>query len=120
MICLFVGALDQTVVSTATPKILGDLGGFALLSWLFTSYMLASTVIIPLVGKLGDIYGRKLFLIAGVATFMLASAACGAAQNMPTLIWMRAVQPQSTRRRGLHVSQLNVQRAIGHCHFTQR
>ncbi len=92
MVCLFVGALDQTVVSTATPRILADLGGFGLLSWLFTSYMLTSTVIIPLVGKLGDIYGRKLFLIGGVFLFMVSSAACGAAPNMPVLIWMRAVQ----------------------------
>lgn len=92
MISLFIGALDQTVVSTATPRILADLGGFALLSWLFTSYMLTSTVVIPLVGKLGDIYGRKLFLIGGVLLFMVASAACGAAPNMPVLIWMRAVQ----------------------------
>ncbi len=92
MVCLFVGALDQTVVSTATPKILADLGGFGLISWLFTSYMLSSTVIIPLVGKLGDIYGRKLFLIGGVLIFMVSSAACGAATNMPMLIWMRVVQ----------------------------
>lgn len=92
MVCLFVGALDQTVVSTATPRILADLGGFNLLSWLFTSYMLTSTVVIPLVGKLGDIYGRKLFLIGGVFLFMVSSAACGAAPNMPFLIWMRAVQ----------------------------
>ncbi|MEJ5220792.1 MAG: MFS transporter, partial [Tepidiforma sp.] len=79
MVSLFIGALDQTVVSTATPRILADLGGFTLLSWLFTSYMLTSTVVIPLVGKLGDIYGRKLFLIGGVFLFMVASAACGAA-----------------------------------------
>ena len=92
MTCLFIGALDQTVVSTATPKILADLGGFGLLSWLFTSYMLSSTVIIPLVGKLGDIYGRKLFLIGGVAIFMFASAACGLASSMPMLIWMRVIQ----------------------------
>src|SRR3990172_3669312 len=92
MVSLFVGALDQTVVSTATPRILADLGGFGLLSWLFTSYMLTSTVIIPLVGKLGDIYGRKLFLIGGVFIFMIASAACGAAPHMTFLIWMRAVQ----------------------------
>ena len=75
MVSLFVGALDQTVVTTATPKILADLGGFALLSWLFTSYMLSSTVVIPLIGKLGDIYGRKLFTIGGVALFMVSSAA---------------------------------------------
>src|SRR5215208_1466420 len=92
MTCLFIGALDQTVVSTATPKILADLGGFGLLTWHFTSYMLSSTVIIPLVGKMGDIYGRKLFLIGGVAIFMFASAACGAATSMPMLIWMRVIQ----------------------------
>lgn len=92
MVSLFVGALDQTVVSTATPRILADLGGFGLLSWLFTSYMLSSTVIIPLVGKLGDMYGRKLFLIGGVFVFMVASAMCGAAPSMETLIAFRAIQ----------------------------
>ena len=92
MVAMFVGAIDQTVVSTATPSILADLGGFGLLSWMFTSYMLASTVVIPLVGKLSDIYGRKLFIIAGIILFMLASAACGAAPSMVFLIWARAVQ----------------------------
>ncbi len=92
MLALFVGALDQTVVSTATPRILADLGGFALLSWLFTSYMLASTVVIPLVGKLGDMFGRKLFLIGGIFLFMVASAMCGAAPSMETLIIFRAIQ----------------------------
>jgi EmrB/QacA subfamily drug resistance transporter len=92
MVCLFVGALDQTVVSTATPRILADLGGFDLLSWLFTSYMLSSTVVIPLIGKLGDMFGRKLFLIGGVALFMVASAMCGAAPSMETLIIFRAIQ----------------------------
>jgi len=92
MLAMFVGAIDQTVVSTATPSILADLGGFGLLSWMFTSYMLASTVIIPLVGKLSDIYGRKLFIIAGILIFMFASAACGAAPSMVFLIWARAVQ----------------------------
>src|SRR5512147_614894 len=86
MISMFVGALDQTVVSTATPRILADLGGFSLLSWLFTSYMLTSTVIIPLVGKLGDVFGRKMFTIGGVFVFMVSSAACGAATSMPMLI----------------------------------
>jgi len=92
MVALFIGALDQTVVSTATPRILADLGGFDLLSWLFTSYMLSSTVVIPLVGKLGDVYGRKLFLIAGVVAFMLSSALCGAAPSMMWLIIFRALQ----------------------------
>ena len=92
MAALFVGAIDQTVVSTATPSIVADLGGFGLLSWLFTSYMLASTVVIPLVGKLSDIYGRKMFVIAGIVIFTISSAACGAAPTMLTLIAFRAVQ----------------------------
>ena len=92
MISLFIGALDQTVVSTATPRILAELGGFEQLSWLFTSYMLASTVVIPLVGKLGDVFGRKLFLIGGIALFMVSSAACGAAPTMTSLIWFRVIQ----------------------------
>ncbi len=92
MVALFVGALDQTVVSTAIPRILADLGGFGLLSWLFTSYMLTSTVVIPVVGKLGDLFGRKMFLIGGVFVFMVSSAACGAAPSMESLIAFRFVQ----------------------------
>jgi EmrB/QacA subfamily drug resistance transporter len=92
MLAMFVGAIDQTVVGTATPKILADLGGFNLLAWLFTSYMLSSTVIVPLVGKMSDIYGRKMFVITGIIIFTLSSAACGAAPTMLTLIIFRAVQ----------------------------
>lgn len=92
MVAMFVGALDQTIVATATPSIVADLGGFGLLSWLFTSYILASTVVIPLVGKLSDIYGRKPFVISGVIIFTVASAACGAAPTMVSLILFRLVQ----------------------------
>lgn len=92
MITMFIGALDQTVVSTAAPRILADLQGFSLLSWLFTGYMLTSTIVTPLIGKLGDLFGRKLFLIAGVIIFMISSAACGAAPNMESLIIFRFVQ----------------------------
>jgi EmrB/QacA subfamily drug resistance transporter len=92
MVALFIGAIDQTVVTTATPKILADLGGFHLLSWLFTSYMLASTVVVPLVGKLSDMFGRKAFVLSGIVIFMLASAACGAAPTMEFLIAARAAQ----------------------------
>ena len=92
MVTLFIGALDQTVVSTALPKIVADLEGFTLISWLFTSYLLTSTVVVPLVGKLGDLYGRKYFLMAGVAIFIIASGACGAAPSMETLIIFRGVQ----------------------------
>ncbi|MCC6388301.1 MAG: MFS transporter [Dehalococcoidia bacterium] len=92
MLSMFVGALDQTIMSTATPSIIADLGGFSLLSWLFTSYMLASTVVVPLVGKLSDMFGRRVFLLGGLVIFMASSAACGAAPSMITLILFRAVQ----------------------------
>ena len=92
MLAMFIGAIDQTVVSTATPKILADLGGFNLLSWMFTSYMLTSTVVVPLVGKLSDIYGRKTFVLVGIVAFLIASIACGAAPNMESLIAFRAIQ----------------------------
>ncbi len=92
MIALFMAALDQMVVSTATPTILSDLGGFELLSWLFTSYMLASTVVVPLTGKLSDIFGRKPFLLGGIVVFMVGSVACGAAPNMESLIAFRVLQ----------------------------
>ncbi|MFN0148055.1 MAG: MDR family MFS transporter [Dehalococcoidia bacterium] len=92
MMAMFISALDMTVVSTATPRILADLGGFHLLSWLFTSYMLSSTVLVPLVGKLSDIYGRKIFIIAGISVFLVASVFCGLAQSMLQLIILRALQ----------------------------
>lgn len=92
MTAMFMGALDQTIMATAAPRIVADLGGFHLLSWVFTSYMLSSTVVVPLVGKLSDIYGRKPFLMAGMAVFLVASAGCGAAPNMAALIAFRALQ----------------------------
>ena len=92
MLCMFVSALDNSIVATATPRILADLGGFSMLSWVFTVYMLSSVVVVPIVGKLSDMFGRKIFLIGGVALFMLASAAVGAAPSMIFLICARAVQ----------------------------
>jgi EmrB/QacA subfamily drug resistance transporter len=92
MTAMFMGALDQTIMATAAPQIVADLGGFHLLSWVFTSYMLSSTVVVPLVGKLSDIYGRKLFLMAGIVIFLIASAGCGAAPSMNFLIAFRALQ----------------------------
>jgi EmrB/QacA subfamily drug resistance transporter len=92
MTAMFMGALDQTIMATAAPRIVADLGGFHLLSWVFTSYMLSSTVVVPLVGKLSDIYGRKLFLMAGMVIFLVASAGCGAAPSMGILIVFRALQ----------------------------
>lgn len=92
MISMFVGALDQTVVSTAMPRIVSELGGFELLPWVFTSYMLSSTVVVPLVGKLSDTFGRKWFILGGLAIFLLGSLACGAAPNIESLIAFRALK----------------------------
>jgi EmrB/QacA subfamily drug resistance transporter len=92
MLGLMVAASNQTVLSTALPQIVTDLGGLELLSWVFTGYMLTSTIIVPIAGKLSDLYGRKPFFLTGVALFMLASAFGGAAQSMEQLIAVRAIQ----------------------------
>src|SRR3990170_5196314 len=92
MAALFVSAFSQTVAGTALPRIIGELGGINLYSWVLISSMLAATAATPLVGKLSDLYGRKVFLMGGIALFMVASALTGAAQNMMQLIAFRAVQ----------------------------
>ncbi|HVV76454.1 MAG TPA: MDR family MFS transporter [Mycobacteriales bacterium] len=89
---MFLAALDQTVVATALPTIVGDLGGLNHLSWVVTSYILASTVTVPLWGKLGDLYGRKKFFQAAIVIFLIGSALSGAAQNLDQLIAFRAIQ----------------------------
>ncbi|MBA2346403.1 MAG: MFS transporter [Rubrobacter sp.] len=92
MLSLFLVALDQTVVGTALPKIIADLEGFERYAWVTTAYLLASTAMIPVIGKLGDIYGRKWFIVSGVAVFLAASALCGAAWGMTELIIFRGLQ----------------------------
>ena len=92
MLALFLVALDQTVVGTALPEIIADLNGFEHYAWVTTAYLLASTAMIPVIGKLGDIYGRKWFIIAGVAIFLVGSALCGAAWGMTELILFRGLQ----------------------------
>jgi EmrB/QacA subfamily drug resistance transporter len=92
MLCMFISALDQSIVATATPHILADLGGFNLLSWVFTVYLLSSTVVVPIVGKLSDMFGRKPFILVGIAIFLIGSAGSGAATSMIFLIVARAVQ----------------------------
>lgn len=92
MIGLFFSAMDQTVVSTATPRVVAELGGLSLYSWVFTSYMLTSTTLVPIVGKLGDMYGRKPFFMGGIALFMLASVFSGASQTIEQLIVFRGLQ----------------------------
>ena len=79
-------AMDSTIVATAIPQIVGDLGGFSLFSWLFSIYLLIQTITIPIYGKLADLYGRKPILIAGIAIFLIGSAACGGAWDMRSLI----------------------------------
>ena len=92
MLGLFVSAMDQTVVSTATPRVVAELGGLSLYSWVFTSYMLTSTVLVPIVGKLGDMYGRKPLFMGGIAVFMAASVLSGASQTIEQLILFRGLQ----------------------------
>jgi EmrB/QacA subfamily drug resistance transporter len=92
MLVMLLAALDQTIVSTALPTIVGDLGGLAHLSWVVTAYLLAVTVVTPLYGKLGDQYGRKVVLQAALVLFLIGSALCGLAQGMTELIAFRAIQ----------------------------
>src|SRR5437763_726447 len=92
MVALFLAALDQTIVATALPSIVGDLGGLAQYSWVFTAYMLASTVTVPLYGKLGDVCGRKGLMLFAIVVFLVGSALCGTAQNMTQLVIFRGVQ----------------------------
>jgi EmrB/QacA subfamily drug resistance transporter len=92
MLAMVLASLDQTIVSTALPTIVGDLGGLNHLSWVVTAYLLASTVSTPLYGKLGDQFGRKRLFIAAIVIFLIGSALCGAAQNLNQLIAFRALQ----------------------------
>lgn len=92
MMAMALSALDGTIVSTAVPQIVGDLGGFAVFSWLFSGYLLAVTVTLPVYGKLSDTFGRKPVLIAGIILFLIGSLLCALAWNMASLIAFRVVQ----------------------------
>src|SRR2546421_2955520 len=92
MLGMFLAALDQTIVSTALPTIVGDLGGLNHLSWVVTSYLLASTVSTPLYGKLGDMRGRKPIFLAAILIFLAGSMLAGLSQSMAELIGFRALQ----------------------------
>lgn len=92
LIAMLFGALEQTIVGTAMPRIVGELGGLSLLTWVTTAYMLTSTTIVPIAGKLADLLGRKVVYVTGLAIFMVSSALCGSAQTMEQLIIYRGIQ----------------------------
>ena len=89
---LLLGALDQTIVATAGPTIISDLGGLSVYAWVFSAYILTQTVSMPIFAKLSDLYGRRRFLVLGTLIFMVGSALSGAAQNIDELILFRAIQ----------------------------
>jgi MFS family permease len=92
LLAIMLAMLDQLVVSTALPRIVGELGGVTHLSWVVTAYVLASTVTTPLYGKLGDLYGRKRWLMIAIVIFLVGSALSGLAHSMDQLIAFRALQ----------------------------
>jgi EmrB/QacA subfamily drug resistance transporter len=89
---MLLGAIDQTIVATAGPTIISDLGGISLYAWVFSAYILTQTVSMPIFGKLSDLYGRKKFFLLGLAIFISGSILSGAAQNIDELIVFRAIQ----------------------------
>jgi EmrB/QacA subfamily drug resistance transporter len=92
MLVMLMAALDQTIVSTALPTIVGDLGGLNHISWVVTAYLLAQTAVMPVYGKLGDMYGRKVVLQFALVLFLIGSALCGLSSNLTELVAFRAIQ----------------------------
>ncbi len=92
MLAMFLSSLDQTIVGTAMPRIISDLGGFSHYTWVTTAYIITSAVTIPITGKLTDMYGRKFFYIGGLGIFILASFLCGLSNTMTQIIVFRGVQ----------------------------
>src|SRR5260221_12151202 len=92
MLAMFLSALDQTIVATALPPIASDLGDFALISWVIIAYLLISTCVTPIVGKLSDLYGRRRMMTVCLVVFMTGSALCALAPSMIALILARALQ----------------------------
>jgi EmrB/QacA subfamily drug resistance transporter len=92
MLALLLAALDQTIVGTAIPRIVAELNGLDRLAWVTTAYLVTSTTMTPIAGKLGDLFGRKPFLLAGMVGFVAASALCGLSQSMTELVIFRGIQ----------------------------
>ena len=92
LVVMFLSAMDQTIVGTALPTIVGDLGGAAHMAWILTAYTLAITVAMPVYGKLGDLVGRKNLFLVAIGLFLIGSALCGTATSMMQLIIYRAIQ----------------------------
>jgi EmrB/QacA subfamily drug resistance transporter len=92
MLALLLAALDQTIVGTAMPRIVAELNGLNYYTWVITAYLVASTIMVPIAGKLGDLFGRKPFLLAGMIGFVVASALCGQSHGMLELIVFRTIQ----------------------------
>ncbi|MEB2353885.1 MAG: MFS transporter, partial [Ignavibacteriales bacterium] len=92
MLTMMLAAMDSTIVSTAIPHIVSELGGFTKFSWVFSIYLLSQTVTIPLYGKLTDLFGRKKILIFGINVFLIGSAASAASWNIESLILFRGMQ----------------------------
>lgn len=92
MLGMFLGALEATVVSTAMPTVIASLGGLHIYSWVFSAYVLTSTVTVPIWGRLSDLYGRRPFVLAGIFIFLVGSALSGMATSMAQLVIFRAIQ----------------------------
>lgn len=92
LVAMLFASLDNTIVGTAMPRIVGELGGLGVMTWLTTAYMLTSTAVVPITGKLADLIGRKVVYVTGLILFMAGSVLCGAAQTMNQLIVFRAIQ----------------------------
>src|SRR5215204_468552 len=92
MLAMLLSSLDQTIVSTAMPTIVQELKGLEHISWVFTAYMLGSTITVPIYGKLSDLFGRRKLYLLGIVIFLAGSVLCGMAQNMTELIMFRALQ----------------------------
>jgi MFS family permease len=89
---IILAAFEATVVSTAMPTVVSSLGGLHIYTWVFTAYLLASTITVPLWGKLSDVFGRRRFYLAGIGIFLLGSGLSGQARSMEMLILFRALQ----------------------------